>query len=89
MVVRHAVRNALIPVITVLGLQFGVLLGGTVIFESLFRIQGMGLTMLNSLINRDYPLLQANVFVIAGLFVLVNLVIDLLYSALDPRIRYR
>lgn len=88
-VLRHALKNALIPVITVLGLQFGILLGGTVIFESLFRLQGMGLTMMNSLINRDYPLLQANVFVIAILFVLVNLAVDLLYGVLDPRIRYR
>lgn len=88
-VVRHAVRNALIPVVTVLGLQFGVLLGGTVVFESLFRLQGMGLTLINSLINRDYPVLQGNVFVIATLFVMVNLAVDLLYGVLDPRIRYR
>lgn len=88
-IIRHAVKNALIPVITVLGLQFGILLGGTVIFETLFRFQGMGLTTMNSLINRDYPLLQANVFVMATLFVLVNLLIDLSYAVLDPRIRYR
>ena len=86
---RHAVKNALIPVVTVLGLQFGFLLGGTVVFESLFRLQGMGLTLINALINRDYPVLQGNVFVIATLFVMVNLAIDLLYGALDPRIRYR
>lgn len=88
-VVRHALKNGLIPVITVLGVQFSHLLGGTVIIESIFSMPGIGRLTLEAILQRDYPQLQANVLVVAAMVVLVNVVVDLLYGWLDPRIRYR
>jgi len=85
---RHALRNALIPIITVLGLQMGFLLGGVVITEQIFGLPGLGWTLLNGVYQRDYPVVQGTVMVFAVTFVLVNLVVDLLYTYLDPRIRY-
>ena len=84
---RHALRNALVPVVTIMGLQFGGLLGGSVVTETVFALPGMGLLIIQSIGNRDYPVVQAGVFLIAVAFVGVNLVVDLLYAALDPRIR--
>jgi peptide/nickel transport system permease protein len=86
-IMRHAVRNALIPFVTVLGLQIGRLLGGTVIIEQIFAIPGMGQLAINSIISRDYPVVQAIVLVSAVVFVFMNLFVDLLYGFLDPRIR--
>lgn len=84
--VRHALRNALIPVVTVVGLQMGVLLGGAVIAETIFAWPGLGRLMITSINQRDYPLVQALVFVIAFLVSIVNFVVDLLYAWLNPRI---
>ncbi|MGQ0549224.1 MAG: ABC transporter permease [Armatimonadota bacterium] len=85
---RHAVPNALIPVITVLGFQMGYLLGGTVVIEEIFALPGMGRLALQAIFQRDYPVVQGVVLIIALLFVLTNLVVDLLYAWIDPRIRY-
>jgi peptide/nickel transport system permease protein len=87
-VLRHALRNALIPVITVVGLQFGTLLGGTVIIEQIFGLPGVGRYALEGINLRDYPVIQGAVLSIALAFVLVNLAIDTAYGFLDPRIRY-
>lgn len=85
---RHALQNALIPVVTVVGIQFGYLLGGTVVVEEVFGIPGMGRLVLYAIYQRDYPVVQAVVLISALLFVLVNLTVDVLYALLDPRIRY-
>lgn len=87
-VVRHALRNALIPVLTVLGLQFGSLLAGSVITETIFSWPGIGRLTVQAIDARDYPLVQGCVLFLAALTVAVNLVTDLLYSRLDPRIRH-
>jgi peptide/nickel transport system permease protein len=87
-VVRHALKNAMIPVVTVMGLQFSALIGGTVIMESIFVLPGMGKFLLDAITWRDYPVIQGvNLFLATGVIVL-NLVIDVLYAFLDPRIRY-
>ncbi len=85
---RHALRNALIPVITVIGFQAGYLLGGTVVIEEVFALPGMGRLALNAISQRDYPVVQGVVLLIACLFVLTNLLVDVLYAVADPRIRY-
>jgi peptide/nickel transport system permease protein len=85
--VRHAVRNALIPFTTVLGVQMGYLLGGTVITESVFALPGMGRLVLTAVQNRDYQVVTGIIFLIAAAFVLINLLVDLLYPVLDPRVR--
>jgi peptide/nickel transport system permease protein len=85
---RHALRNALIPVVTVAGVQVGYLLGGAIIIEQIFALPGVGTLVLNAITQRDYPLLQAAMLFIALAFPLVNLVIDVLYSYLDPRVRH-
>jgi len=87
-VVRHAVRNALIPVLTILGLQIGSLLGGSVVVESVFGIPGIGLLILNAIGMRDYPIVQGTVIVTAVLFMATNIAVDVLYGFVDPRIRY-
>jgi peptide/nickel transport system permease protein len=87
-VLKHAFRNALIPVVTVVGLQIGILLGGTVVVEEVFTLPGVGRLVLWSIYQRDYPLTQSTILFIAVLFMSINLVVDLLYSYLDPRIRY-
>lgn len=86
-VIRHALRNAMIPVVTVLGLQMGVLLGGAVIAETIFAWPGIGRLLIGAINQRDYPLVQALVFVIALMVCLVNLAVDLLYVWLNPRVR--
>jgi peptide/nickel transport system permease protein len=85
---RHALRNALIPVVTVVGLQFGTLLGGAVIIEQVFSLPGVGRFALEGINLRDYPVVQGAVLLIAAAFILVNLLVDVLYSFIDPRIRY-
>jgi len=85
---RHALRNALIPIVTILGLQTGFLLGGVVITEQIFGLPGLGWTLLNGVYQRDYPVVQGTVMLFAITFVLINLLVDLLYTYLDPRIRY-
>lgn len=86
-VVRHALKNGLIPVVTVLGLQFGYLLGGAVITESVFAWPGVGRLVVDAILARDFPVVQGTVLVIALGFVIVNLAVDLTYAYLDPRIR--
>ena len=83
----HAVPNALIPLVTVIGLQFGYILGGAVVIETIFTWPGVGLFTIQAILNRDYPVVQASVVVLASAVVLINLVVDLLYVWLDPRIR--
>jgi ABC-type dipeptide/oligopeptide/nickel transport system permease component len=85
--VRHALRNALIPIITILGLQFGTLLAGTIVTETIFSWPGIGRLTVLAISSRDYPLLQGCILVIALSYVLVNLLTDLLYAVIDPRVR--
>lgn len=85
-IVRHALRNALLPVVTVVGLQVGGLLGGAILTETIFAWPGMGLWMYQAILQRDYPIVQAGVLVAAVIFVVVNLLVDLSYGVLDPRI---
>src|SRR5262249_55987451 len=85
---RHALRNALIPIVTVIGLQFGTLLGGAVIVETVFAWPGIGSLVIDAIQWRDYPIIQATVLLSALVFIVINLALDLLYAWLDPRIRY-
>ena len=87
-VLRHALKNALIPIVTVIGVQAGYLLGGAVLTETVFAWPGVGTLMVQGILARDFPLVQGCVLVIALSFVLINLAVDLLYAWLDPRIRY-
>lgn len=86
---RHILRNAAIPIVTITGIQFGYLLGGTVIVEQIFALPGLGRLVLEGIGKREFAVVQSTILVIAALFVAVNLVVDLLYARLDPRIRYR
>ncbi len=86
---RHVLRNAMLPVITISAFQFGTLLGGTVVMEWLFALPGLGTALVNSVQDRDYPMVQAIILLIALWFMLINLAVDMLYGWLDPRIRYR
>jgi peptide/nickel transport system permease protein len=85
---RHMLKNALIPVVTLIGIVAGYLLGGSIVVEQVFAIPGVGRLGLQAITQRDYPVLQAVVLMVTGLFVLVNLVVDVIYVLLDPRIRY-
>jgi ABC-type dipeptide/oligopeptide/nickel transport system permease component len=87
-VLGHALRNAAIPVITVIGLNVGSLLGGAILTETIFAWPGVGRLVVDAIFARDYPVVQGAVLVIAIVFVIVNLLVDLSYAALDPRIRY-
>jgi peptide/nickel transport system permease protein len=87
-VLHHALRNALIPVITVLGLTFALLIGGAIVTETVFGLPGIGNLVVSAVLRRDYPVIQGALLVIAGLYVLINLLIDLLYLAIDPRVKY-
>ncbi|HEY8497260.1 MAG TPA: nickel ABC transporter permease [Limnochordales bacterium] len=87
-VLRHAFRNALIPVVTVMGLQFGNLLGGAVLTETVFAWPGIGRLMVGAITGRDYPVVQGAVLAVAVGFILVNLLVDVLYAYIDPTIRY-
>jgi peptide/nickel transport system permease protein len=87
-VLRHGLKNALIPIVTVVGVQAGYLLGGAVLTETVFAWPGVGTLMVQGILARDFPLVQGCVLVVALSFVLINLIVDLLYAWLDPRIRY-
>lgn len=89
LVYKHSLKNAMIPVLTVVGLQTGLLLGGAVLTETIFAWPGIGKYLYDAISNRDYPVIQSGILIIALIFFLVNLVVDLLYSYIDPRIRYR
>jgi peptide/nickel transport system permease protein len=85
---RHTLRNALIPVVTIFGLQFGYLVGGTVVVETVFAVPGLGQLLIQSITGRDYPVVQAITVIAAFFVILVNLIVDLSYSFLDPRVSY-
>ena len=85
---RHTLRNALIPVLTILGLQFASLLGGTVIVETIFAWPGIGRLAVNAISRRDYPVIMGTVLVFSAVFVIVNLLVDVIYTYVDPRIKY-
>lgn len=87
-VLRHALRNAYIPLLTVIGLTFAVLMGGAVVTEQIFNIPGIGRLLIQAIGRRDFPLVQGAVLVIAAVYVLINLLVDLLYAVVDPRIRH-
>ena len=87
-VMSHALRNALLPVITIIGLQFGALLGGAFITEVIFGWPGVGQLAVNSILQRDFPVVQGTVLLVTSAFVLTNLLVDVAYAWVDPRIRY-
>jgi len=87
-ILKHALKNALVPIVTVAGLQVGILLGGTVVVEEVFTLPGIGRLVLWSIYQRDYPLTQSTILFIAVMFMAINLAVDVLYGYLDPRIRY-
>lgn len=87
-VMKHAVRNALIPILTVLGLTTALLISGAVVTETVFGLPGVGNLVVSAVLRRDYPVIQGALLVIAAIYVLINLVIDLLYLVVDPRVRY-
>jgi peptide/nickel transport system permease protein len=87
-VLRHAMRNALLPVVTVIGLEFAFLLGGLLVTEQVFNLNGVGKLLVDAVVRRDYTMTQALIMLVAGAFVVTNFVIDLLYVFLDPRISY-
>lgn len=87
-IVRHALRNSLIPVVTVAGIQLALLLSGAVVTETVFSIRGIGRILVGAINDRDYPIVQGVILLIAVIFVLANLIVDILYTFLDPRIRY-
>ena len=86
---KHALKNAAIPIVTIVGIELGTLLGGSVITETIFAWPGVGRLSVQAIYNRDYPVVQAAVFLLSSTFVLVNLAVDVLYTYLDPRIRLR
>ena len=88
-VARHAMRNAMLPVITVIGLEFAFLIGGLVVTEQVFNLNGIGKLFVETVTRGDFTMVQALVMLIAGLFILINFTVDLLYAAFDPRVRYR
>ena len=88
-VAKHALRNALIPVVTMMGLQFGFLLGGSIVVEVVFNWPGMGRLLVDAVDMRDYPVIQALVLLFSLEFILINLVVDVLYGLINPTIRYR
>ena len=87
-VTRHAFKNALIPVLTMVGLRFGGLLAGSMLVETVFSVPGIGRLMVDGVLDRDYPVVQGTILVLAATFVLVNLAVDLIYALVDPRIKY-
>jgi peptide/nickel transport system permease protein len=88
-VLRHALKNALIPVVTIAGLQMPIVIGGTVIMETIFALPGIGLLMYNGILNRDYPIVSGVMLFMATFVLIMNLIVDLTYSFLDPRVQYR
>jgi peptide/nickel transport system permease protein len=85
---RHAFRNALIPVVTVMGIAFALLISGTVIVENVFAIKGLGRVLIQGIVNRDYPVVQGAILLVSVILVFTNLAVDVLYTVIDPRIRY-
>jgi peptide/nickel transport system permease protein len=86
---RHIVHNSSIPIVTIVGIQFGYLLGGTVVVEEIFALPGMGRLVLTGIAQREYAVVQSSVLVVAALFVVVNVAVDLVYVRIDPRVTLR
>ena len=87
-VLKHSLKNAVIPVITILGIQFAQIFSATVIIESIFQLPGMGRFLFDAILQRDYPVIQGINLLVVSIIVLINLLVDLTYAVLDPRIRY-
>ena len=85
---RHALRNAAVPIVTVIGVSFAMLIGGVVITESVFNIPGLGRLVVDAITQRDFPIIRAMLFIFSGVYLLINLIIDIFYTIIDPRIRY-
>lgn len=88
MLLKHALKNAGVPIVTVIGIGVALLIGGVVITETVFNIPGVGRLVVDAIAKRDYPIIQGVILLFSGVYVLVNLLVDLSYSFLDPRIRY-
>jgi ABC-type dipeptide/oligopeptide/nickel transport system permease component len=88
-VAKHTLKNAAIPIVTITGLQFGSLLGGAVVTETVFAWPGIGRLAIQSIYNRDYPVVQASVFIAALMFIAINFLVDMIYGLIDPRVRVR
>ena len=88
-VTKHALRNALIPVVTMMGLQFGFLLGGSIVVETVFNWPGLGRLLVDAVTQRDYPVIQGLVLLFSLEFILINLIVDVLYGVINPSIRYK
>ena len=86
-ILKHVLRNALVPIVTVVGLTLALMIGGAVVTETVFNLPGVGNLVVRAVLRRDYPVIQGTLLVIAGIYVLINLVIDLIYMIVDPRIR--
>lgn len=89
LVYKHALKNAMIPIITIIGISFALLIGGAVVVETVFNIPGVGRLIISAVLRRDYPVIQGVVLCIAGIYMIVNLLVDLSYLVLDPRVRYQ
>jgi peptide/nickel transport system permease protein len=87
-VIKHALKNGLIPVVTLSGVGLSIILGGSVLIETVFNIQGMGLTMIDAVFSHDYPVVQGFIFFVAMIVLFINFIVDISYGWLDPRIRY-
>jgi peptide/nickel transport system permease protein len=85
---KHALRNALVPVVTVMGIAFALLMSGAVIVENVFAIKGLGRVLIQGILNRDYPVVQGAILVVSAIFVFTNLIVDVLYTVINPKIRY-
>ena len=88
-VVKHGLRNAMIPLVTMMGLQFGFLLGGSIVVEKVFNCPGLGRLLVDAVEMRDYPVIQAEVLLFSLELILINLLVDMLYAAVNPTIRYQ
>ena len=88
MVLKHALRNALVPIVTVLGLTVALMIGGAVVTETVFGLPGVGNLVVSAVLRRDYPVIQGSLLVIAMIYVVINFLTDLLYMLVDPRVKY-
>ena len=87
-IVKHALRNVMIPTVTVIGISFAVLIGGAIVTEIVFNIPGVGMLIMSSVLRRDYPTIQGCVLIIAAAYVFINLIVDIIYIYIDPRVKY-
>ena len=89
MIYKHALKNAMIPTVTIIGISFAVLISGAVVIETVFNIPGLGRLIISAVLRRDYPVIQGVVLCVAGVYMLINLAVDLSYVIFDPRVRYQ